>query len=84
MARMVVVLPAPLGPRKPTTWPAGTLNERSSSAVSVPNVRRRPSSSKWSAHPVRLRRPLLCSAFGGCYDGRGRLAPFCRTKSLTA
>jgi len=30
-----VVLPAPLG-REPTTWPAATLKERSSSAVSVP------------------------------------------------
>ena len=24
MARMVVVLPAPFGPRNPTTWPEGT------------------------------------------------------------
>src|SRR5215469_13591528 len=31
--RMVVVLPAPLGPRKPTIWPFATSNEISSTAV---------------------------------------------------
>jgi hypothetical protein len=45
MARMVVVLPAPLGPRKPTTCPAGTSKERSSRAVTVPYVRRNPTTS---------------------------------------
>src|ERR1019366_2165943 len=45
MARIVVVLPAPLGPRKPMTCPAGTSKERSSSAVTAPYVRRSPSSS---------------------------------------
>ena len=49
MARIVVVLPAPLGPRKPTTCPAGTSNERPSRAVRAPKVRRRPSS---SSHPL--------------------------------
>ena len=32
----VVDLPAPLGPRKPEIWPAGTSNERSSTAVCWP------------------------------------------------
>ena len=45
MARMVVVLPTPLGPRKPTTCPAGTSKERSSRAVRAPKVRRSPFSS---------------------------------------
>ena len=31
--RIVVVLPAPLAPRKPNTWPGGTSNTRSSSAT---------------------------------------------------
>src|SRR5262252_8050081 len=31
--RMVVVLPAPLGPRKPTIWPLATSNEIWSTAV---------------------------------------------------
>src|SRR5260370_17721116 len=31
--RMVVVLPAPLGPRKPTIWPLRTSNEMLSTAV---------------------------------------------------
>src|ERR1700737_2701648 len=31
--RMVVVLPAPFGPRKPTIWPFWTSNEMSSTAV---------------------------------------------------
>ena len=42
MARMVVVLPAPFGPRNPTTWPAGTSNERSFKATMSPYERRRP------------------------------------------
>src|SRR4051812_35520982 len=35
--RRVVVLPAPLGPRKPVTRPGATSNERSSTARTVPN-----------------------------------------------
>ncbi len=34
--RIVVDLPAPLGPRKPTTWPLGTSKERPLSASVVP------------------------------------------------
>src|SRR5512145_3170579 len=36
MMRMVVVLPAPLGPRKPTISPRLTSNERLSTAVFLP------------------------------------------------
>ena len=43
MARIVVVLPAPFGPRKPKTCPAGTPNDSPSSAVTVPYRRRSPS-----------------------------------------
>ena len=34
--RSVVVLPAPLGPIRPTISPAATVNDRSSTAVKVP------------------------------------------------
>src|SRR2546430_861369 len=34
---MVVDFPAPLGPRKPTTWPRSTANEIWSTAVTPPN-----------------------------------------------
>src|SRR5438094_3604925 len=33
---IVVVFPAPLGPRNPTTWPCGTENEMPPSAVTAP------------------------------------------------
>jgi len=36
MTRMVVDLPAPLGPRKPVTRPACAVNETSSTAVKAP------------------------------------------------
>src|SRR3954469_20034415 len=36
--RIVVDLPAPLGPRKPSTSPRSTLNEMSSTARFAPNV----------------------------------------------
>jgi hypothetical protein len=42
MARIAVVLPAPFGPRKPNTWPGGTVKLRSSSATTSPYVRRKP------------------------------------------
>src|SRR5512135_3280834 len=35
--RMVVLLPAPLGPRKPTISPRSTANDTSEMAVNVPN-----------------------------------------------
>src|SRR5580692_8344822 len=38
MRRMVVDLPAPLGPRKPTTWPRSTSNDTSSTAVMPLNL----------------------------------------------
>jgi hypothetical protein len=33
-----VVLPAPLGPSRPTSCPAGIVKERSSTAVTPPNL----------------------------------------------
>ena len=36
MMRMVVVLPAPLGPTKPNIWPGSTANETPSSATRSP------------------------------------------------
>ena len=61
MARIVVVLPAPLGPRKPTTCPAGTTNERSSRARTVPYVRRSPSNSSDAPVVVRAISPPFLS-----------------------
>jgi hypothetical protein len=43
MARIVVVLPAPFGPRNPKTWPEGTSNDSPSSAMTDPYRRRKPS-----------------------------------------
>src|SRR5260370_27083443 len=37
--RIVVVLPAPLGPRRPNTWPAPMERERSSTATRPPRNR---------------------------------------------
>jgi hypothetical protein len=45
IARMAVVLPAPFGPRKPNTWPGGTVKLSPSSATTSPYVRRKPFSS---------------------------------------
>ena len=36
--RIVVVLPDPLGPMNPYTAPSGTTSERSSTALTAPNV----------------------------------------------
>ena len=36
--RMVVVLPAPLGPSRPNTIPFGTLNESASTALKRPKL----------------------------------------------
>jgi hypothetical protein len=36
ISRIVVDLPAPFGPRKPVTWPRGTMKDRSSTATVVP------------------------------------------------
>ncbi len=36
MTRIVVLLPAPLGPRKPVTWPGRTVKLRPSTAVTAP------------------------------------------------
>src|SRR5215212_8864506 len=41
--RMVVVLPAPLGPRKPTISPTSSENPMPSTAARRPNVFRKPS-----------------------------------------
>ena len=53
--RIVVVLPAPLAPRNPKIWPAGTSNVSPSSATTRPNVLWR--SSMTEAHRPRIARP---------------------------
>src|SRR5664279_5277762 len=75
-ARTVVVLPAPFGPRKPTTWPEGTEKERSSGAGRAPYLRVSPSSSKG---------PLSTTDYvphGRLTDAVALVARQCRTVAL--
>ncbi len=57
--RSVVVLPAPLGPRKPQIWPGSTLNDRSPTAVKPLKRLVTPSSSRAAVtvRPARNRSP---------------------------
>src|SRR5438874_13580880 len=64
---IVVDLPAPLGPRKPNTWPAGTLNDTSSTATSGPNFLTRLRIS--SIPSLRRRRPGCLTRGGAGYAG---------------
>src|SRR6266568_4447688 len=72
--RMAVVLPAPFGPRKPKTWPGGTLKVTPSSATTGPNLRLSPISSRdtsrrWCRYlPPRTSRSL-------CLHPRAGVAP---------
>src|SRR5579863_2627361 len=50
---IVVDLPAPLGPRKPRTSPAGTVNETSSTAASGPNFLTRWEISSMASDPIQ-------------------------------
>src|ERR1700757_1600332 len=59
---IVVDLPAPLGPRKPSTSPTGTVNEMSSTALSGPKCLTRcriSSIAGWS--PIVFSQPMLPS-----------------------
>ena len=51
MIFIVVVLPAPFGPRKPVTWPGRTVKLRLSTAVTEPNRLVTRSSSIMPAQP---------------------------------
>ena len=66
MIRMVVVLPAPFGPRKPVTWPGRTVKLRSSTAVTGPNRLVSPSTSIMPAFPLFLKKAV---ELGGCSSG---------------
>ncbi len=54
-SRMVVVLPAPLGPRKATTWPLGMVNETSRTARNDPNCLQSPSASIMTGVDIPVR-----------------------------
>ena len=59
MQRIVVVLPAPFGPRKPVTLPGSMPNDRSSTAILAPYRFVRPRTSimgNWSS----LANPFIC------------------------
>ena len=60
--RMVVLLPAPLGPRKPTISPAATSNETSSIAVKAPKRLVRCSAAIIRPHPSRATTPAQIAA----------------------
>src|SRR5471032_869462 len=51
MAANKVVLPAPLGPIRPTISPASTLSEASSTAFNPPNALERPATSSMTLFP---------------------------------
>ena len=54
ITRIVVDLPAPLGPTNPVTWPGRTVNDIPSSATAGPNRLRRPLTSIVASIPGRL------------------------------
>ncbi len=54
-SRMVVVLPAPFGPRKATTWPLGMVNETSRTARNDPNCLQSPSASIMAGVDIPVR-----------------------------
>ncbi len=54
-SRIVVVLPAPLGPRKATTSPLGIENDTSRTARNDPNCLQSPSASIMTGFDIRLR-----------------------------
>src|SRR3712207_6827553 len=68
---MVVDLPAPLGPRKPVTFPGRTVNVTASTAVLAPYLFVRP----WASIISLLRslrradRPVTTLGAGGCRAG---------------
>src|ERR1039457_2539121 len=70
MTRIVVDLPAPLGPMNPVTWPGATVNDMPSSASTGPNRLRSPLTSivaslilaAFSPVDVCLRKRLYASA----------------------
>ncbi len=70
--RIVVVLPAPFGPMKPSTWPRSTLNDTSSTARTPSKCRTRPSSCSIGSLMVAPRasrsRDESCRARSSCGD----------------
>src|ERR1700690_610663 len=64
MQRIVVVLPAPFGPRKPVTFPGSILNVRSSTAVFAPYRFASPRTSIMEISPLQFRRSQSCPAAG--------------------
>ena len=49
---MLVVLPAPLGPMNPKTWPRSTWKLTLSTALTLPNARYRFDNSIWGCDPI--------------------------------
>src|SRR5579875_2455891 len=68
--RIVVVLPAPFGPRNPVTFPGSTRNDRLSTASVSPKRLVRPFASIIESHPSAWCRP----AAARCRAGLSRMA----------
>src|SRR3977135_2014330 len=82
ITRIVVDLPAPLGPTNPVTCPGKTVNDIPSSATAGPNRLRRPLTSIVASIPGRLgnRAATVVTPGSGLdrrwhEDVRGRLSP---------
>ncbi len=75
--RIVVDLPAPFGPRKPSTSPRATLNVTSSTAVKLPKRLVRPVISISTGRPAALTRhlPLVVPYAGGNSAISGQCKP---------
>ena len=76
-ARSVVLLPAPLGPRKPVTRPASMSKERCLTAATPPKRLER-SRISTGGHGVSLRSGRWCGVSSGRVSGRGRAAVIAR------
>src|SRR5437899_179065 len=66
-----VVLPAPLGPMSPTTWPASTENVTWSRATTPPNLTARSRTSRSATSRVSLRTPAFRGHYAGGSGGAG-------------
>jgi hypothetical protein len=73
---MVVVLPAPFGPRKPKIDPAFTLKEILSTAFDFPYV--------FDRSFTVMASPTLLPPFGTAVAGKGDLGPYCSSGTTTS
>ncbi len=80
--RRLVVLPAPLGPRNPVTWPGSTRAEKSDTAVTVPKRFVTPENS--STCPSGMPNPLVVGSCPSHPCGNRRRVPKYRGAACSA